>query len=285
VNLFLQEDVVLTVGAKIEHNAYTDYEWQPNVRLTWLLDGGQSLWAAVSRAVRIPARLNSDLVLFAPVAVPGVPVPLYFNAVGSSDFAAEELIATELGYRVGYGEDMSLDLSLYYHDYDDLQTREVGAITPVGDPPQYLLLPASLENGMGGHSYGGTMVANWQPLDTWRLQFQYAYLNMVLTLDPDSTDTGALNVAGNSPEHQATLHSYLDLPRGFELFTSIPYVDDLPNLGVPDRTALDLSLGWQATESLRTSLTVRNLNDDEHLEFGGGNMIERSAWLRAVWTF
>jgi iron complex outermembrane recepter protein len=292
ISLFLQDDIslrpdklILTVGAKVEHNDYTDYELQPNVRLTWLVSERQSAWAAVSRAVRIPARLNTDLVLFAPIPVPGFTEPLYFNAIGSKDFEAEELIATEAGYRLGYGENLSFDLSLFHHDYEKLQTQELGAITPVGNPVEYFLLPATLENGMQGESYGGTLVATWQPLDAWRLQFQYAYLNLKLGLEPGSTDSGAPAVAGNSPEHQAAVHSFLELPRKFDLFTSVRYVDELPNLGVPDRTAVDLSLGWRPLENLRTSLTVRNLNDDEHLEFGGGNLIERSGWLRVVWTF
>lgn len=33
------------------------------------------------------------------------------------------------------------------------------------------------------------------------------------------------------------------------------------------------------------SLTVRNLNDDQHLQFGGGNLIERSVYLRATWSY
>ncbi|HET6629324.1 MAG TPA: TonB-dependent receptor [Woeseiaceae bacterium] len=279
------EDVLLTVGAKVEHNDYTDWEFQPNLRLSWTPSDRHFLWAAVSRAVRIPARLNTDLELFAPVAVPGLPVPLYINVSGSKDFAAEELVATELGYRLGYGEDLSFDLALFHHDYENLQTQEASPIVAVGDPPRYLLLPATLGNNMQGRSSGGTLVANWQPTASWRLQFQYAYLNMDLETEADSNDAGAVNVAGNSPEHQAAVHSYLQLPQDFDLFMSVRYVDELPNQNVPDRTAVDLSLGWEPLDELRLSLTVRNLNDDEHLEFGGGNLIERSAWARAVWTF
>lgn len=291
-SLFVQDDValwsedaVLTVGAKVEHNAYTDFEFQPNVRFIWHRDGRQTLWAAVSRAVRIPARLNADLRLFAPLSVPGVPVPFYFNAVGSAAFEAEELLATELGYRTGFGEDLSFDLSVFHHDYDRLQTQELQPAMAVGDPVEYVVLPATLGNNMEGRSVGGTLVARWQAADSWRLQFQYAYLDLELETKPGSSDTGAPNVAGNSPAHQLSVQSTLGLPADLDLYTAVRHLDELPNLGVPRRTAVDLSLGWQPTEQLRTSLTVRNLNDDEHLEFGGGNMIERSAWLQAVWTF
>jgi outer membrane receptor protein involved in Fe transport len=96
---------------------------------------------------------------------------------------------------------------------------------------------------------------------------------------------GALSLAGNSPRHQAAVNSFVSLSRGIEIYTSIRYVDELPALGVPERAPIDLSVGWTPLDNLRASLTVRNLNDDDHVEFGGGNQIERSAWLHATWTF
>ena len=92
------ERVYLTLGAKLEHNDYTGFEQQPNIRVTWLPGEGQTVWGAVSRAVRVPARLNTDVVLFAPVALPGLP-PLYINVNGNPNFLSEELDAYEAGYR------------------------------------------------------------------------------------------------------------------------------------------------------------------------------------------
>ena len=281
----LLDNLFLMVGTKLEHNDYTDFELQPDIRAAWAVDERQTLWAAVSRAVRIPARLNTDLELTAPFSIPGVPVPLYVNVVGTDDYQSEELIATEAGYRVTLDPGLSLDFALYYNDYDNLQTQESDGIAAVGDPPEYLWLPATLANGMKGETYGGTVVANWQPLSTWRLQFQYAYIDFDLELKPGAEDTGALTIAGNSPAHQAAVHSYLELPGDFDLYAGVRYIDDLPALAVPSRTTVDASVGWRPIEHLRTSLTVRNLNDETHLEFAGGNLIERSAYLRAVWTF
>src|SRR5690606_36252387 len=116
-NLFIQDridlangNVFLILGSKLERNDYTGTEYQPNARLTWLATERQTLWAAVSRAVRIPARLNEDLELTAAVDVPGLGMPLYVNVVGREDFAAEELIAREIGYRINFRRDLSLDV-------------------------------------------------------------------------------------------------------------------------------------------------------------------------------
>ena len=46
----------LTVGTKVEHNAWTGFEVQPSVRLAWVPDERRTLWAAISRAVRTPTR-------------------------------------------------------------------------------------------------------------------------------------------------------------------------------------------------------------------------------------
>ena len=277
------DSVFLTLGAKLEHNDYTDFEFQPNVRLSWLVSERQTVWAAVSRAVRIPARLNADLQLMAPVDIPGLGVPLYVNVTGNDDFESEELIATELGYRVGLADKLSLDFAFFYNDYDKLLTQEPAGVSVIGDPPEYLVFAATQQNGMKGESYGGTVVANWQPADYWRVQFQYALLEVNLEPEPGSQDTGVPNVAGNSPENQAAIHSFLELPHNLDFYTGIRYVDRLT--GVPDYTLVDISLGWRPIERLRTSLTVHSLNDDSHLEFAGGNLIERSAYARATWTF
>jgi iron complex outermembrane recepter protein len=291
-SLFMQDDVnflddtlTLTLGTKLEHNSYTGYEVQPNIRIAWQIDDRQTLWAATSRAVRIPSRLDADVELTAPFSVPALPVPLYANVSGNDEFEAEELVATKVGYRIAAADDLSFDVSVFHHDYDRLQTQEVADPILVGDPLQYVLLPITLDNNMKGDATGGTVVANWQPVGRLRLEFQYSYLDLDLELRPGSTDGSSTAIAGNSPEHQAALHSWLELPHDVDVYAGVRYVDELPSLGVRDRTALDLSVGWQPVESLRLSLTVRNLNDDTHLQFGGGNLIERSAWLSALWNY
>ena len=55
--------LVLTVGSKFEHNNYSGFEVQPDGRLIWTPTEHQSLWVAVTRAVRTPSRLDTDLEL------------------------------------------------------------------------------------------------------------------------------------------------------------------------------------------------------------------------------
>ncbi len=57
------DHIWLTLGSKFEHNNYTGFELQPNVRLLWTPTAHQSAWVAVTRAVRTPSRLDEDLQL------------------------------------------------------------------------------------------------------------------------------------------------------------------------------------------------------------------------------
>ena len=138
---------------------------------------------------------------------------------------------------------------------------------------------------MEGETYGGTLAVNWQPLDRWRLQMNYSHLEMDLRSKPGSNDAGALNVAGNSPETQIGVHSFVELPLDLSLYAGVRYVEELPNQRVPSYTLLDLSLGWEPNERVRTSLTARSANDSEHLEFGEGRLIERRVFVRVHWLF
>jgi iron complex outermembrane receptor protein len=158
-------------------------------------------------------------------------------------------------------------------------------LTPVPGPPAYFVLPATLANLLDGETYGGTVAVNWEPLPWWRLQLHYARLNMDLVRDPASNDVGAARVAGNSPEDQAAVRSYFELPGNFSLYAGARYVAELPSQNVPSYTAVDASLEWQAEQRpLRVSFVVQNLNDDRHLEFGGNTYIERSAFVRVSWA-
>ena len=126
------ERLRLILGTKLEHNDYTGFEIQPNLRLIWTSDARSSLWASVARAVRTPSRAEADgrsnIETFAPGALfPFSPVAVAAG-VGSDEAAAEELIAYELGYRIRPLDRLSLDLALFFNDYDHLSNLTAGRL-------------------------------------------------------------------------------------------------------------------------------------------------------------
>ena len=59
MDAFVQDEIelsadklYLTLGSKFEENDYTGSEIQPNIRLSWHTSETDTLWAAISRAVR-----------------------------------------------------------------------------------------------------------------------------------------------------------------------------------------------------------------------------------------
>jgi iron complex outermembrane recepter protein len=68
IGLFIQDDIslveddlIFTIGTKLEHNDFTGWEVQPNARLTWAIDDRNVAWGAVSRALRVTSRAEDDL--------------------------------------------------------------------------------------------------------------------------------------------------------------------------------------------------------------------------------
>src|SRR5690606_39179216 len=178
-----------------------------------------------------------------PLSLPDLPFPVYVNVSGNDAFESEELIAREIGYRIAVRSNFNLDIALYEHDYDRLQTNElVGSPFVVEGPPQYLVLPFMQSNGMRGDVRGATISAQWEPIPRWRLHIQYSHIDFDLNLRPGSGDDNALNVAGNSPETQAAVYSYWTLPKGVSVYAGVRYVDDLPAADVPSYIATDLNV-------------------------------------------
>jgi len=73
-----------------------DSNGKPDARLLWTPTEHQSVWAAVSRAVRTPSRLDQDLQL-TDFLVAGPPIPIFLRVVGSKQFVSEKLIGSEIG--------------------------------------------------------------------------------------------------------------------------------------------------------------------------------------------
>lgn len=275
----------LTLGSKFEHNDYTGFEDQPNVRFSWLIDGRRSFWAAISRAVRIPSRLDADLQLTSPITIPSVPFPVYVRVNGSRDFQAERLLAYEAGHRFRVGHSLAFDITVFDNHYDRLETIEAENPIIVAVPPlPYAILPNYLANGMEGRSTGGTLVVNWQPDDNWRLRFEYSHLSLELWNKPGSRDATSKQASGNSPENQLAVQVFADLGRRLEFYVGLRHVGELPNQRVDAYTAVDTNLRWQIGRDLNVSFAVRNLTHGAHLEFGSAMPIDRTGIVKLAWT-
>ena len=271
----------LVVGAKLEHNSFTGLEVQPNVRLRWVPRSGHTIWSAVSRAVRIPSRLDTD-VQFIAGALPTTP-PTFIRIDGNEDFDSEELIAAELGYHGDLTPELSLDVSAYYGWYDKL--RSVTTQAPVVEDGQPVL-PNLFTNEARGHSAGGTIAANWRALPALRLRASYTRLDMGISLADDApAGTVANETAGSSPKDQATFAAFATFPHQIEAGVTGRYMSRLSNPTVNGYVETDARLAWAALPSLTLAIVGQDLLHRRHPEFGSRGEIPRSVGLHVTWGF
>ncbi|MGE0646618.1 MAG: TonB-dependent receptor plug domain-containing protein [Alphaproteobacteria bacterium] len=258
----LSSDLTFTFGTKLEYSSYSGLEYLPSARLAWQATDTAMLWSAISRAVRTPSRLDRDL------AAPGLAIP-------APDFESETLIAYELGYRGQPMTDTLLSVSLYYNDYDEMRTLE---LSPAGG------LPVQIGNGGEGHVYGVEVWGEYRVQPWWRLSAGFNALRKEFRRKTGSTDISNLQSAGNDPDYQFQVRSYMDLPENMELDLGLRSVDDLRNPKVPGYVELEARLGWRFSDDLEISLVGLNLLHDHHREIGTAEA-RRSLYLSARWRF
>lgn len=284
---FVQDEITLientlrlTLGSKLEHNDFTGWEVQPGARLLWTPATNQSAWASVTRAVRTPSRAEDDVRVNTVVA-PGAAAALF----GDRRVRSERLIAYELGYRVQPLENVSVDVTAFYNDYDRLETLEFVA------PPPGFAFAQRAANRMEGETYGAELAADWQPKSWWRLRSSYTFLQVQLHRDSSSNNPDAEAAEQRSPHHQFSVRSSLDLPWNLEFDLGLRYVDALNNLNVPSYFSLDARLAWKPVKDLEVAVVGQNLLDRSHPEFKPTTIrtlpveVERTVFGKVTWKF
>jgi iron complex outermembrane receptor protein len=261
----------LTLGTKLEHNDYTGFEVQPNIRLAAKPAANQTVWAAVSRAIRAPARIDRDLYF------PNQPP---FLIAGGPDFSSEVLVAYELGYRFQPWERVSFDLTTFYNDYDELRTVESV------NPPS--LFPLQVRNGLDGKSHGAELSADYHVSSRWRLQGGYRYSKLHLQLEPGRVDTTSVNAEAHDPRNEMSVRSMLDITARLQLDATYRSVARIVNDAVPGYDEMDVRLAWRPLERLELSVLGQNLLHAAHAEFTPlptRREIERSVFGKVTWGF
>jgi iron complex outermembrane receptor protein len=239
----------LTLGSKFEHNDYTGFEAQPSGRVAWTPNDEHTVWAAVSRAVRSPSRIDRDF----ESSIPGVITIL----AGSQDFESEEVLSYEAGWRLQPNQRAWLSLSIFYNDYDNIRSAEPG--------PGFF--PIILANGVAGEAYGLEAAFGAGLTDWWHLRGGYTALKKHLHLKPGSADVNQATAESNDPEHQVLAQSTMDLPGHVALGVVCRYVSALPEPRVDNYIEMDVRIGWQPVESLELAIVGQNLLDHRHPEF------------------
>lgn len=255
----LRENLVLTLGAKLDRNSYTGTEFLPTARLAWQVAPAHLLWTALSRTVRAPSRIDRDFYI-----PPNAP----FLLAGGPQFASEVAKVAELGYRGQPTPRLSYSLTGFVHYYDSLRT--------VSPEPGGSVVANDLE----GRAYGFETWASWRALAWARFDAGYTHLHESFTLDEGAVNLESPASQHNDPPEWWKLRAAFDLAPRTELDFMVRHYGAIDTRTIPAYTAVDARLGWHAARGLEVSLLLQNLFDPGHVEWSPGAQWDRAAYVQ-----
>ena len=286
LSAFLQDEIFLfpdkfslILGCKIEHNDYTGMEYQPSVRAIFTPNEDHTLWAAISRAVRLPSRYERDVEVTKGFTVDRQnPTNIYLYKImgGGKNFESEDLLAFELGYRGKFGDRLFVDTTLFCHLYDNLVVYQNEGVfnTETINNFYFYYISMTPVNGMEGKSYGLETALKVKPTNWWNIRLSYTLLCLDMDLKEGYYDVDSRSwVEGSSPKHQAMIWSSWDFSHHLYFDAQLFYVGKLSYelqrdyFEIPDYFNLNLRLAWRIGKNLELALVGQNLLEENHLEY------------------
>lgn len=271
-NLFVQDNVSLAprlgliAGLKLERNDYTKFEYLPTVRLSWKPTKDRLLWAAASRAIRAPSRIDREL--YIPGATPHAALD------GGPRFESEIANVVELGYRTQSSAALSYSITGFHHRNDRLRSLEPTSQGPV------------FGNTLEGTNTGVEAWGGYRVIERWRLSAGVVQQRQIRRRSSGSSDLLGVASLGNDPTQWWTFRSSLDLGAAVQLDIMLREVGGLPSPNVPSYTAVDARLGWKLLHGLEVAVSGQNLFAAHHPEWGVGAVrpeFDRAVFGNILW--
>lgn len=294
----IPERLYLSIGTRLDHNDFTGLEVQPSARLMWTPNAENSVWMAISRAVRTPSRAENDIKINT-MQLDGAPgfstLPFSVLAVfqGSSAFNSEKLLAYELGYRRQLTSQASVDIAGFVNDYSQLRDFSLGALTLGTGLPRQFLLSTLANNQASALAYGFEISADWKPLPNWRLQGNYSFIDIQvsansLTRNFDPATSGTDRV---TPQHQISARSNYDLSEKLEINLWLRYTSNISYYSIPGFVTMDARMAYRSLKNTELFIVGQNLFSQNHQELmadfipSASVLVARGVYAGVQWRF
>ena len=268
---FVQDEISITpkvrvtAGTKVVNDPISGLQWQPTLRALWLPTANQSVWGAITHAVRFPSQLerfsDSDIAAFP--SADGEPINVVL--VGNRNLSPESETSYEIGYRVHPARALAFDVTAYTNSLSGIVHYHQQP--PAVDTTGRVIIPLTFEDDLRGRTSGVEALMTLRVNTRWDLYLSHSVWSHRIA-DEDFEDLEA-------PHHQTHLRSFLTLSPRLEFDTSICYIGSMTGRSVPHYLRVDARMAWQATPHLELSVVGKNLTSREHIEFNG--LIESQA--------
>ncbi|MCB9943524.1 MAG: TonB-dependent receptor [Geminicoccaceae bacterium] len=267
----IADHLTASVGVKFEHNDFTGFEIQPTLRGNYRIDDSNSIWGAVSRAVRTPSSLDRDLNALLNVTPPSiaVPLPTALRVIENNDVDSEEMWAFELGYRSQIGDNLNIDIATFANFYRNMiGLSQIGL--NVAAPPPHVGLIEQFDNNIEGHTVGGEISIDYRPMAGTRLRTGYSFANIDIKVTDNTEDDRALLPAfeDNLARNQVFAHLTHDLTDTLQVGVIGRIIGQIRYPNVNSYGEMDVRLAWKPVDGVELSIVGQNLLHDAHKEHG-----------------
>lgn len=279
----LPNKLLMTYGARVDHDPYSGAQFAPNARLLWKISDRSSSWLAASRAVRAPSRLEADA---------GINIFSSRGMINPGARIIEKVTALETGWRSQVRQNLSLDVAAFVHRYDPLLGLDQyfyenpDAVISSTEVNGNTLTTYRIGRATKATTRGFELAADWRITNAWRQQLSYA------RMDTRFEQPLILTPFGGSPRDLISWRQSIDLNARWMLDLWLRYTSArkdalLPSVDLPARTALDINVRWAVQPDMTISAGAHNLGPQSRQEINPGlsAQIPRAAFAKVEASF
>ncbi|MBC7699354.1 TonB-dependent receptor [Aquabacterium sp.] len=290
------DQLLLTYGARVDHDPYSGAQASPNARLLWKMNQRSSSWIAASRAVRAPARGEADGGINFNIEPSDGGTP-FTARLGFNPGAriVEKVSALEAGWRSQVRQNLSVDVAAFVQRYDPLLGVSPNIYNDLLTNPNIVsdttvngrrVVTAALTSGTRATTRGIELAADWRIAKYWRQQLAYSYM------ETRFSTPAIITTLGGTPRSLISLRESFDLSSRWMLdvwlrYTSARKDPMVPFLDAPSRTALDINLRWAMSPEVTLSMGGHNLGRQYTQEINPriSSSVERAAYAKVEAAF
>jgi iron complex outermembrane receptor protein len=274
----LADDLWLTLGARLNYNELTYFDWAGRTALVWQVRPEHFIRAAVSRSFRMPIMHEE----FADVILDRAPNPDEYLFKGNRNLDNEELLAYELGYRGLLTENLELNIEGFLNRHKDL----------IGLVDSATVYNQIKQNIYSVKTYGIETAIDYKPRPWWLCRLAHSYEHQTDENRFNDSAIGRL-VSFTVPKHKLALTNRFYLDNSTTINTALFWSDKYFNYRKAGRVKIDPYFRFDVrlarriwNDSAEIAFGVTNLTDHFHIEGGEHeNQVPRQFYVQFFYTF